>query len=103
MPFAIKIHGTNGARAYCYPPEKYEQRFWADPSRKTGWGWVNNKGDDMEDDYVPERAQFKTYAEAVAVATACRWTNQRFSIHVVRGRANAHLTKHEVENLVSCS
>ncbi len=100
MAFAIKIHSTNGT-AYCYTATK---KWEASPSMKLNWDWVHLPVKHTRyTETGGERAQFATRAEAEAVARACHWNNQRYSIHVVRGEVNSALTAEECEALVSCS
>lgn len=101
MAFAIKIHSTNGSTAYCYTLTK---RWEASPDMRTNWDWVHLPYKHTRHDTTGgERAQFATREEAETVALACRWNNQRYSIHVVRGEVNSALTPEERETIVSCS
>ena len=91
MPFAIKIHNTNACTAYC----RHGSKKWeANPDPKTNWDWVRLPGG--------ERALFATELEAQSVGLACRWGNQLYSVHVVRGTTNTKVTMGTPTPMVSC-
>lgn len=94
MPFAIKIHNTNGATATA----RDKNSSWkSSPTMKKNWDWVWLCA--KEGKAIHDRAQFKTRREAQLVAQACHWNNQKMSVHVVPGEVTSTVDE---ASLVSC-
>lgn len=81
MAFFVKIHGSNAITARAYGSDG--TNLWA----SSDFVCVDVDGD--------PRAIFATKDEAHAAGLACRWNNQRYTVHVCRNDAGTLVSKQE--------